>query len=84
MLPRPSLVAHYKSFIQPHLDNGDITYDQPFNNSFQNKIQIIQYNASLAITGAIRGTSEEKPYEELSLESLQHLQIIYSKLLPLL
>ena len=84
MLPRPSLVALYKSFILPHLDNGDITYDQPFNNSFQNKIQIIQYNASLAITGAIRGTSKGKPYEELSLESLKHLQIVYSKLLPLL
>ena len=32
---------------------------------------IIQYNACLAITGAIRGTSTEKIYQELGLESLK-------------
>ena len=31
----------------------------------------IQYNAALAITGAIKGTSREKIYPELDLESLQ-------------
>ena len=60
----------YKSFIRPHLDYGDTIYDQPFNNSFQNKIEIIQYNACLAIIGAIRGTSKERLCEELGLESL--------------
>ena len=29
------------------------------------------YNAALAITGAIRGSSREKLYQELGLESLQ-------------
>ena len=62
-LPRPSLMTLYKSFIRPHLDL--IIYDQPFNNSFQNKIESIQYNACLAITGAVKGTSKERPYEEL-------------------
>ena len=62
----------YKSFIRPHLDYGDIIYDQPFNSFFQNKIESIQYNACLAITGAIRGTSKERLYEEVGLESLQH------------
>ena len=71
-LPRPSLMTLYKSFIQPHLDYGDIIYDQPFNNSFQNNIESIQYNACFVITGAIRGTSKERLYEELGLESLQH------------
>ena len=61
----------YKSFIRPHLDYGDIIYDQPFNNSFQYKIESIQYSACLAITGAIRGTSKERLYKELGLESLQ-------------
>ena len=70
-LPRPSLMTLYKSFIRPHLDYGDIIYDQRFNNSFQNKIESIQYNACLAITGAIRGTSKEKHYEELGLKFLQ-------------
>ena len=31
----------------------------------------MQYSATLAITGAIRGTSREKLYQELGLESLQ-------------
>ena len=34
-------------------------------------MESIQYNACLAITGAIRGTSREKAYQELGLESLQ-------------
>ena len=59
-LPRPSLMTLYKSFIRPNLDYRDIIYDQPFNKFFQNKIEIIQYNACLAITGAIRGTSKER------------------------
>ena len=62
----------YKSFIQPYLDYGDIIYDQPLNNSFQSRIESIQYTACLSITGAIRGTSKERIYEELGLESLQH------------
>ena len=40
--------------------------------SFQQKVESIQYNAAVAITGAIRGTSKEKIFEELGLESLQH------------
>ena len=45
-------------------------YDQTFNMSFQEKMEIIQYNAALAITGTIRGTSREKLYQELGLETL--------------
>ena len=47
--------------------------------SFQQKLESIQYNACLTITVAIRGTSEEKLYQELGLESLQ-LQRWYRKL----
>ena len=36
VLPRQSLITIYKSFIQPHLDYGDIIYDQPNNESFCN------------------------------------------------
>ena len=46
-------------------------YDQTFNMSFQQKMETIQYNAALAITGAIRGSSREKLYQELGLETLQ-------------
>ena len=34
-------------------------------------MESIQYNAALAITGAVRGTSREKLYQELGLESLR-------------
>ena len=62
----------YKSFIRRYLHYGDIIYDQPFNNTFQNKIESIHYNAYLTISGAIRGTSKERLYKKLDLESLQN------------
>ena len=71
VLQRPTLVTIYKAFIRPHLDYGDIIYDQAYKESFHQKLESIQYNAALAITGAIRGTSREKLYQELGLESLQ-------------
>ena len=60
ILPRKSLIAIYKSFVRPHLDYGGIIYDQPNNESFCNLIEKVQYNAALAITGAIKGTSQHK------------------------
>ena len=71
VLPRPSLITIYKAFIRPHLDYGDVIFDQAFNNSFHQRLESIQYNAALAITGAIRGTSMEKLYQELGFRSLQ-------------
>ena len=71
ILPRGPLLPIYKSFIRPHLDNGDVIYDQNYNNSFHDKLESIQDNAVLAITGTIRGSSREKLYQELGLESLQ-------------
>ena len=47
--------------------------------SFQRKLESIRSNACLAIIGAIRGTSKEKPCQELGLESLQ-LRRWYRKL----
>ena len=57
-LPLHSLITIYKSFVRPYLDYGDINYDQPNNKTFTQKIERIQYNASLAITGAIKRTSQ--------------------------
>ena len=70
-LPRPALLTIYKCFIRPHLGYVDIIYDQAYNLSFHQKLDSIQYNAALALTGAIRGSSREKLYQELGLESLQ-------------
>ena len=35
-----------------------------FNESFHQRLESIQYNAAIAIIGAIRGTSSEKLYPE--------------------
>ena len=70
-LPRLPLLPIYKSFIRPHLGYGDIIYDQEYTASFHQKIRPVQYNSALAITGAIRGTTKEKPYHELDLETLE-------------
>ena len=58
-LPRQSLLNIYKSFIRPHLDYGDVIYDQPHNDTFCRVIESVQYNAALAITGAIKGSSRD-------------------------
>ena len=72
LLPRAPLITIYKSFIRPYLDYGDmIWYGQTFNASFKRKMKTIQYNAALAITGAIRSSSREKLYQELGLETVQ-------------
>ena len=71
ILPRTSLITIYKSFARPHLDYGDIIYDQTFNESFHQRIESIQYNTAIATTGAIRDTSSEKLYKELGLEPLR-------------
>ena len=70
ILPRNSLLTIYKSFIRPLLDYADVIYDQPSNASFGKKIELVQYNAVVAITGAIKGSSRESLYQELGLEYL--------------
>ena len=48
-----------------------LLYDQAYTASFHQKIESAQYNSALAITDTIRGTSKEKLYHELGLESLE-------------
>ena len=79
VLPRITLVTIYKPFFRPHLDYGNILYDQAFNSSFCDRLESIQYKACLAITGAIRVTFREKLYQELGLEPLR-LRRWYRKL----
>ena len=52
LLPRRSLITIYKYFIRPHIDYGDVIFDQAYNKSFHEKLENVKYNASLAITGA--------------------------------
>ena len=41
ILPQHSLLIIYKSFVRPHLDYGDILYNQPNNKSFCQKIETV-------------------------------------------
>ena len=70
ILQRESLVTIYKSSIRLHLDYGDIICNRAYNSLFHQNIESIQYNAVLAITGAIRGFQQKKIYQELDFESL--------------
>ena len=68
ILPRPALLTIYKCFIRQH---GDIICDQAYNFSFHQKLESVQYNTLLALTGAIRGSSRETLNQELDLELLR-------------
>ena len=71
-LSRKSLLTIYKSLVRPLIDYVDIIYDKPCNESFKEKLEAVQYNACFSITGAIRGTSCERLYCELGLETLNN------------
>ena len=62
LLSRAALITIYEAFVRLHLDYSDVLYDQKFNTSFHEKLESIQYNACLALTEAIWGTSKEKIY----------------------
>ena len=69
-IPRHFLITFYKSFIRSQLEYADVMYDRPSIATFSDRLESIQYNSALAITGAVRGTSKEKLYKELGLEYL--------------
>ena len=71
MSRKSSLISIYKAIIKPDLDFGDILYDQLNKATFCQKIESAKYKATLAITGAIQGTSREKLLAELGLETLK-------------
>ena len=66
-----SFLTIYKIFFRSLIDYGDIIYDQLHKSLFCEKLGSVQYKASIAITGAIQGTSHEKMFQELGLESLK-------------
>ena len=70
-IPRKSLLTIYMSFIRPHLDYDDMIYDRTSNESPFQSLESLQYNAVMAITRSIRGTSSDKLFQELGLETLK-------------
>ena len=73
-LARSYLLARCTSFLRPHLNYGGAVYDQPNNSHLSDNIQTVQYNAALAVTGAVGETSNEKLYQDLGLESLKDIK----------
>ena len=71
-LSRKSLLTIDESFVRPLLDYADIIYYKPCNETFKEKLEAVQYNACLAITGALSGTSQEGIYREFGLETLNN------------
>lgn len=64
------LYYNFLSFIKLQLDSRDTIYNQVNICSFHLKLESIQYDAALEITGATRRTFEDKMYLEQSPESL--------------
>ena len=69
----------YKAFLRSLIEYGDITYGQPQNESFREKLGSLQHKTALAIKGAIQETSRDKIYQELGLASLKS-RIWYKRL----
>ena len=70
-LSRRSLVTFCKPCTRSYLDYGDVTYDRASNKSFHQSFQSLKYSSAIAMTGAIRGTSSEKLFQELGLELIK-------------
>ena len=78
-LPLKTLDQMYKVLVRSHLDYCDAIYHIPSIlhqpplgrtlDSLMEKVEIIQYQAALAITGAWQGSSRSRIYEELGWET---------------
>ena len=79
-VPRSTLETMYKSYVRSQLEYCDVIYHHPpltgnhlsiyDLNELMTKVESVQYRAALVTTGAWKGTSKEKLYDELGWESL--------------
>ena len=65
-----TLLTIYKSLVRPNLDCTDVIQDKPFNEYFKTKSKMNQCRAALVITWTIKGSSRDRFYQEIGLESL--------------
>ena len=72
---RNVLAMSYKMYIRPHLDYGDVIFDNQ-RADLMKLIEQVQYKAALIISGCWRGTSQEKLYDELGWESLSTRRMV--------
>ena len=86
-LPLKSRVQIFKMHVRPHLDYCDTIYHIPIktritdnfftahtSNYKMDSLERTQYQAALAVSGAWRGTSREKIYQELGWETLYQMR----------
>jgi len=81
-LLRNALNQLYKVYVRPHLDYGDVIYHSSANicdfshsitlPELMDKLESVQYLASLATTGTWRGTSHDRVHLEVAWESLNY------------
>ena len=77
--PCHTLLMIYCSFVKSDLDYGDVyMIIQKMN------LSVVRLKESLAITEAIRGTSQERLYQELGLESVKTKKKIFKAHVPFL
>ena len=74
-LSRITLNKLFQLYVRPYLDYGDVIYHIPqrdacSENYLMEKLEPVQYSDAVAVSGTWRGTSREKLYNELGLESL--------------
>ena len=79
-LPLKTLTLMYKALVRSHLEYCDIIYHIPHVlntpyvgislHSLMEKVESIQYQSALAVTGSWKGSSRAKLYDELGWESL--------------
>ena len=79
-LPLKTLNQMYKTLVRSHLDYCDIIYHMPqivrqpplgvSLHELMESVEQIQFQASLAITGCLKGSSRDRLYEELGWDSL--------------
>ena len=58
----------YKIYARPNLDYGDVVYHNQLS-EMMNKLESIQHNAALIVSGCWKGTNMDKLYKELGWES---------------
>ena len=61
-LLRLGLITMYKALVKPHLDYGDIIYDEAYNERFPPESLAYSMQCLLDLLRGIRGLSREKLY----------------------
>ena len=71
ILLRKPLVKICKSFIRLHIECGEVVYDRASNKPFHQSLKFLQFSTAFSITKTVKGTSSEKLFQKLGLESLK-------------